>query len=139
MTPEEFPSRFAEGWSLPKPEQFLDYFLPLIDRDATFTQPMFAAAHGHDQIAALFRQLFVLLPDMTAIPTQSAVRDDIVFIESACTATLGRKPVRFSVCDRFQIKDGKVIERASYSDSLPLVLSTLRRPSAWPRALKARR
>jgi limonene-1,2-epoxide hydrolase len=139
VTPEEFPNLFAEGWLLPKPEPFLDYFLPLIDREATFTQPMFPAAQGHDQIATLFRQLFALFPDMTAIPSRTAVQDDIVFIESACTATLGRKPVQFSVCDRFQIKDGKLIERASYSDSLPIVLMTLRRPSAWPRALKARR
>ena len=139
MTPEEFPNLFAKGWALPKPDQFLDYFLPLIDPEATFTQPMFPMARGHDQIATLFRQLFVLLPDMTATPTRTAAQHDIVFIESDCSATLGRKPVRFSVCDRFQIQDGKVIDRRSYSDSLPLALRTLRRPSAWPRALKARR
>lgn len=139
MTPEEFPKLFAEGWALPKADQFLDYFLPLIDPEATFTQPMFPMARGHDQIATLFRQLFVFLPDMTATPTHTAAQHDIVFIESDCSATLGREPVRFSVCDRFQIHDGKVINRRSYSDSLPLALRTLRHPSAWPRALKARR
>ncbi len=139
MTPEELPNLFAEGWALPKPDGFLTHFLPLIDSEATFTQPMFPVAHGHDQIATLFRRLFALLPDMTAIPTRTAVQHDIVFIESACSATLGRKPTRFSVCDRFQIQDGKIIDRRAYSDSLPLVLTTLRRPSSWPRALMARR
>ncbi len=139
MTPDELPELFAHGWALPKPDPFLEHFLPLIDHGATFTQPMFPVAYGHDQIATLFRRLFALLPDMTAIPTWTAVQGNTVFIESDCSATLGRKPVRFAVCDRFKIQDGKIIERQSHSDALPLVLTTLRRPTAWPRAITSRR
>jgi hypothetical protein len=42
MTPEEFPAVFGRGWALPKPQTFLDHFLPLIHPQATFTQPMFS-------------------------------------------------------------------------------------------------
>ena len=54
MTPAEFPALFAEGWALPKPEAFLDYFLPKIDAGATFRQPMFPDAHGPAQIERMF-------------------------------------------------------------------------------------
>jgi hypothetical protein len=38
MTPDEFPAVFTHGWALPKPDAFLDYFLPMIAPDATFVQ-----------------------------------------------------------------------------------------------------
>ncbi len=139
MTPEEFPRLFTEGWTLPKPQPFLDYFLPLIHPDATFTQPMFPAAHGHAEIERLFRRLFTLLPDLTAIPHTTAVDANHVYIESDCTTTLGRKPLSFQVCDQFTIQDGKITTRRSYSDPLPTLLATLRRPRSWPTALKSQR
>jgi hypothetical protein len=111
VTPAEFPALFAEGWALPKPEAFLDYFLPKIDADATFRQPMFPDAHGPAQIERMFRQLFGLFPDLTGTVCRSAVAGDVVFIESGFTAALGRKIVRFDVCDRFTIRDGKVADR----------------------------
>ena len=138
MTPDEFPEVFARGWALPKPDAFLDYFLPLISPTATFTQPMFPTAHGHQEITRLFRGMFTLMPDMTAIPIRSSAQGDTVFIESDCSATLGGKPVRVPVCDRFTIQQGQIIERRSYSDPLPLTLATLRRPTAWPRVLRSR-
>ncbi len=103
----------------PHADAFLDYFLPLISPNATFTQPIFPTAHGHVQITSLFRRMFTLMPDMTAVPTTCAVQHDIVFIESDCSATLGGKPVRFPVCDRFTIQQGQITERRSYSDPLP--------------------
>jgi limonene-1,2-epoxide hydrolase len=139
MTSQEFPDVFAHGWSLPKPEPFLSYFLTMIAEDAVFIQPMFPRAVGHEQIARTFRQLFALVPDMTAIPVHTATRDRVVFIESTCTATLAGETVQFTVCDRFEIQDRKIAQRHSYSDPLPLLLAVLRHPSTWPRALKARR
>jgi len=58
MTTEDFPAMFTEGWALPKPDRFLDHFMPIIHRDAKFTQPGFPAAVGHDQIQRMFRRLF---------------------------------------------------------------------------------
>jgi len=138
MKPADLPAIFAEGWDLPKPDPFLDYFRPLIHRAATFTQPMFADAHGRDEVERMFRRLFVLFPDLSAEPIRSAVVDDVVFIESTCTATLGRKPFRFSVCDRFVIEDGQILERRSFSDPTSAVFAVLRRPTSWPRVIRSR-
>jgi limonene-1,2-epoxide hydrolase len=138
MMPEELPAVFAEGWALPKPQPFLDHFLPLIHPQATFTQSLLPDAHGPAEVEQMFRRLFTLLPDLIATPRRSAVHDDIVFIESDCTATLGTKPISFSVCDRFVIQDGKLLDRRSYSDPGPVLRAVLRRPSSWTRALRSK-
>lgn len=138
MIPDEFPRAFAEGWALPKPDAFLGHFLPLIHGEAVFSQPMFPDAHGIAEIEDMFRRLFTLFPDMALAVRHSAVQGDTVFIESECTATLGRKPVRFRVCDRFVLVAGTISARQSYSDSLPVLLTGLRRPSSWPRLVRSR-
>lgn len=135
MTPEDFPKAFADGWAKSKPGPFLDYFLPLLHPNVTFEQPMLPVATGPRQVEQMFRRLFALLPDLTAFPRHFAVDGEVVFIESDCDATIGRKPVHFTVCDRFLIRDGLIVERCSYSDSLPFLLTSLRRPSSWPRLL----
>ncbi|HET6501144.1 MAG TPA: nuclear transport factor 2 family protein [Amycolatopsis sp.] len=139
MTPDEFPEAFAQGWALPKPGAFLDYFLPMFAEDATVTQPMFPPAVGHQQISRTFRRLFALLPDMTAVPVHWAVAGDIVFIESACTATPAGTAIEFRVCDRFVLRKGKITDRRSFLDPLPLLAKVLGHPSTWPRALRSRR
>jgi limonene-1,2-epoxide hydrolase len=138
MTPEEFPAVFGQGWALPKPQPFLDHFLPLIHPQATFTQPMFPDAHGPTEVERMFRRLFTLLPDLIATPRRSAVHGDTVFIESDCKATLGTKPISFSVCDRFVIQDAKVFDRRSYSDPGPVLRAVLGRPRSWTRAVRSR-
>jgi limonene-1,2-epoxide hydrolase len=138
MTPEEFPVVFGHGWALSKPQAFLDYFLPLIHRQATFTQPMFPEAHGPAEVERMFRRLFTLFPVLVATPRRSAIHGDIVFIESDCTATLGAKPISFWVCDRFVLRDGQLLDRRSYSDPGPVLRAVLRRPSSWIRAVRSR-
>ncbi|MBK1786610.1 nuclear transport factor 2 family protein [Prauserella cavernicola] len=139
MTPDEFPEAFARGWSLPKPDAFLDYFLPMIAEDATFTQPALPTAIGHEQIARTFRRLFALLPDMVAIPEHTAVTGGTVFIESACTATLAGTAISFRVCDHFELRHGTITSRHSFPDPIPLLATILRHPSTWTLALQARR
>jgi limonene-1,2-epoxide hydrolase len=138
MTPGELPAVFAAGWALPKPGAFLDHFRPVIAPDAIFVQPMFPDAHGITAIEDMFRRLFVLFPDAALTVVRTAVQDDTVYIESTCTATLGRRPVRFAVCDRFTVAGGAIRTRRSFSDPLPLLLTGLRRPSSWPRLLRSR-
>jgi limonene-1,2-epoxide hydrolase len=138
MTPADLPAIFAAGWALPKPHGFLDHFRPLIDPEATFTQPMFPDAHGITDIENMFRRLFTLFPDMTLAITHTTAQTDTVYIESRCTATLGRKPVTFAVCDRFTVAGGAIRARHSFSDPLPVLLTGLRRPSSWPRLIRSR-
>jgi limonene-1,2-epoxide hydrolase len=139
MTPDDFPEVFATGWALAKPDGFLDYFLPLIADDAVFSQPSFPDARGHAEIARMFRQLFTLFPDLTPSSQRSAVAGDIVFIESTCATTIGRQTIRFPVCDRFVIRDGKIQDRRSYSDPIPTMVAIARSPRTWPRAIRSRR
>ena len=138
VTPDRFPDVFAEGWALPKLEPFLDYFLPLIDPDAVFLHPMYPVARGRAQVAAMFRQLFSRLPDLTALPVRTATSGDTAIIESHCTATLGRRSVTFEVCDSFVIRNSLIVHRHSYSDPIPVLRALLIRPAAWPRAVRSR-
>ncbi len=129
---------FAKGWALPKPDAFLDCFLPLISPRATFRQPVFPDAHGPAQIAQMFRRLFALFPDLACTVRRSAIAGDVIFIESECTGSLGRTTVRFDVCDRFVIENGMVADRRAFSDPQPILLAVLRRPASWPRAIRIR-
>ena len=137
MTPEDFPAVFAEGSALPKPGPFLDFFRPLIHDNAMFVQPMFADTQAR-QVEQMFRSLFSLFPDLRAEIQRSAIHGDTVFIESECTSDIGRKVVHFSVCDRFVISDGRMLERRSYSDPMPVVLAVLGHPTLWRGALRSR-
>lgn len=139
VTPAELPAVFAEGWALAKPEPFLAFFLPLIDADALFTQPLLGPARGHAQISAMFRRLFALMPEFTAVPRRSAVDGDVVFIESDCEAVVSRARVRFDVCDRFALAGGRIVERRTFFDPSPVVAAVARRPWLWPAAIRSRR
>jgi limonene-1,2-epoxide hydrolase len=138
MTPDEFPDVFAAGWALPKPDGFLEFFLPMIAEDAVFSQPSFPDAHGRDEVVHMFRQLFTLFPDMTAVPQYIASAGDTVFIESSCAATIGRRNVQFTVCDRFVIRDDQIQQRRSHSDPVPTMVALARSPRAWARAIRSR-
>jgi limonene-1,2-epoxide hydrolase len=138
MTPDEFPDVFAAGWALPKPDGFLDFFLPMIAENAVFSQPSFPDAHGRDEVAHMFRQLFTLFPDMTASPQYIATAGDAVFIESTCATTIGRRTVQFIVCDRFVIRDDQIQQRRSHSDPIPTMVALARSPKAWARAIRSR-
>jgi hypothetical protein len=86
----------------------------------------------------MFRRLFTLFPDLRARPLRSAVSNDTVFIESECIGTIGYKPLQFSVCDRFVIEDGSIIDRRSYSNPASAAFVILRRPTSWPRVIRSR-
>ena len=138
MRPDEFPSVYTHGWTLGKPDAFLEYFLPLISTDAVFVQPGFPDAAGHAQIARMFRRLFALFPDLSSTPQYSAIAGDTVFIESTCASTAGRRTIRFEACDRFVIRDGKIVLRRSYSDPTSTIVALAGNPSSWPRIIKSR-
>jgi limonene-1,2-epoxide hydrolase len=138
MTPEDFPDIFATGWALPKPDAFLDFFLPMIAEDAVFAQPSFPDARGPAEVARMFRQLFTLFPDLTASPQYIAVAGDTVFIESICATVIGRRTVNFTVCDRFVIRDGLIQQRRSHSDPIPTMVAVARSPKTWSRAIRSR-
>jgi hypothetical protein len=131
--PARFVDQFAQGWALPKPDAFFEYFAPLIAVDATFRQPLFPTAVGPDGFRRTFRPLFQLIPDLLANVQRWAAREDVVFIESTFVGTVDRTPMEFDVCDRFVLRDGIIAGRISYSDPMGIFRSISRHPTTWPR------
>ncbi len=119
--PEGFIQLFETGWSLPKPDGFLDFFVPHLHSDFVSTQPIFPEACGRNGFVALFRQVFALIEDFTTVVDSWAANDDSIFIKANCTGTLGGTSVEFQVCDRFVLRDGLILRRESYFDPTPLI------------------
>lgn len=134
--PAGFVDQFAQGWALPKPDAFFEYFAALIAPDAAFRQPLFPTAVGPEGFTRTFRPLFQLIPDLVANVQRWAAREEVVFIESTFVGTLDRTPVEFDVCDRFVLRHGIIAERTSYSDPTPIFATISRHPTTWPRAVR---
>jgi limonene-1,2-epoxide hydrolase len=135
--PTRFVDQFAEGWALPKPEAFFEYFAPLIAADARFRQPLFPTAVGPEGFRRTFQPLFELIPDLVANVRRWAAREEVVFIESTFVGTLDRAAAEFDVCDRFVLRDGIIAERTSYSDPTAIFGAIARHPSVWPRTVSS--
>ena len=56
-----------------------------------------------------------------------------MFIEFTLSGTYGGKPIAWRAVDRFTFTEGLIAERVSFFDSVPLVLTLLRRPRGWGR------
>jgi ketosteroid isomerase-like protein len=123
-----FVGAFAEAWAGPHRERLL----ALLHPDVRLVQPIFGSTTGRETADAMFFQpLFRLLPDLRIAVTGWSAAGDVVFIEWAASATLGRRPLRWSGVDRFVLAEGRAVERVAYFDALPLVVAILRRPSVW--------
>jgi hypothetical protein len=76
---------------------------------------------------------------MTAEVHRWGATVDGVLIEFTASGTAGGGPVSWRAVDRFTLgEDGLATERATYFDSLPLVLTLARRPRAWPGFTRSR-
>ncbi|HJU98612.1 MAG TPA: nuclear transport factor 2 family protein [Jiangellaceae bacterium] len=132
-----FVAEFAKGWEQPDFDEFIAHFRRWFAADVRLSQPLAPDGVGHRALNEQFRRLFVLIPDLSGIVRRWAAHADEVFIELELTGTLGRKPITWTACDRLVLRGGIAVERRSYFDPTPLVLATLRRPTAWPRLLRS--
>jgi len=78
----------------------------------------------------LFGPLFKAIPDLTGTLRRWGQTDDGVFIELTLRGHLGGRPVEWTVVDRIILEDGKIRERRSYFDSVPLLRALALRPRA---------
>src|ERR1039457_1639618 len=125
----DFVRRFAEFWQAPVPER-LDTVLA---SDACLSAPMIPTTFGLEAGKRAFADLFELIPDMTAEVHRWGATSDGVLIEFTVRGTAGGAPVSWQSVDRFVLnEDGLATERFTYFDSLPLVLTLVRRPRTWP-------
>jgi hypothetical protein len=132
---EDFVRRFEEFWRAPAPE-LLDTVLA---KQVRLSAPMVPTTHTLAEGKQAFADLFELIPDMTAEVHRWGATEDGVLIEFTASGTAGGGPVSWRAVDRFTLgEDGLATERATYFDSLPLVLTLARRPRAWPGFTRSR-
>jgi hypothetical protein len=132
---EDFVRRFEEFWRAPAPER-LDTVLA---ERVRLSAPMVPTTNTLAEGKQAFADLFELIPDMTAEVHRWGATEDGVLIEFTASGTAGGGPVSWRAVDRFTLgEDGLATERATYFDSLPLVLTLARRPRAWPGFTRSR-
>jgi hypothetical protein len=124
----DFVKRFAEFWRAPVPERLDTLLAP----NARLSAPMIPTTNGFEAGRRAFADLFELIPDMTAEVHRWGATSDGVLIEFTVRGTAGGSPISWESVDRFVLNEGGLAsERFTYFDSLPLVLSLMRRPKAW--------
>ena len=124
---------FTESWRVPTgADAFADEIEPWLDPQVRLIQPPLPTLVGRMAFRERFaRPLFGLIPDLHGEVERSAVGDDCAYIELTLRGTLGGRPISWRVCDRMTFRDGLVIERETYCDSLPLLRAVITRPRAW--------
>lgn len=131
----DFVERFEEFWRAPALERLDTLLAP----DARLSAPMIPTTNGFEAGKRAFADLFELIPDMTVEVHRWGATSDGVLIEFTVRGTAGGSPVSWESVDRFVLNEqGLVSERCTYFDSLPLVLSLMRRPRTWPGFVRSR-
>lgn len=131
----DFVRRFAEFWQAPVLERLDTVLAP----DARLSAPMVPTTSGLEAGKRAFADLFELIPDMTAEVHRWGATSDGVLIEFTVRGTAGGAPISWQSVDRFVLnEDGFASERFTYFDSLPLVLTLVRRPRTWPGFTRSR-
>jgi ketosteroid isomerase-like protein len=134
-SPEQWVAAFIEGWREPDGgEAKARHFERILDPQVRLIQPQMPNLSGHAEFRSGFiAPMFALMPDLHGVVERWAVRGDTALIELTVKGTLGGRPAGMRVVDRVTVRDGLAVERESYTDPLPLLLTALRRPRAWPR------
>lgn len=131
----DFVGRFEEFWSAPTPQRLDIVLAP----NARLSAPMVPTTQGIEDGRRAFVDLFELIHDMSVEVHRWGATTDGVLIEFTVRGTAAGSPVSWESVDRFVLgDDGLATERFTYFDSLPLVLSLARRPTAWPTFVRSR-
>ena len=99
---------------------------------------MAPTAEGADACLEQLAGIFRLIPDLRAEVHRGEVSAGQAFIEFTLSGTFAGRPLAWRAVDRFTLVDGLIVERVSYFDSLPLILTLLRRPTGWLHWFKSR-
>ncbi len=120
--------RFVEYWAAPREGRLGT----LLAEDVHLEAPLVPTAHSLAEGERGFAQLFALIPDLRAEVKRWGATEDGVLIEFDLNGHTGGKPISWHGVDHFALgEDGLATERLTYFDSLPLILTVLRRPRSW--------
>lgn len=131
----DFARRFAEYWKAPTPAGLSTVLAERVRLVTPMMPTTHTLADGQREFAALFESI----ANLTAEVHRWGVTDDGVLIEFTLSGVAGGKPISWDAVDRFVVgEDGLATERVSYFDAMPIVLTAVRRPRAWPAFLRSR-
>jgi hypothetical protein len=131
----DFAERFAEYWRAPTPEGLATVLAPQVRLIA----PMTPVTRTLEEGQRAFAELFEMIDDLTAVVHRWGATEDGVLIEFTLSGSAGGKPISWTAVDRFVLgEDGLASERVSYFDSVPIALTAMRRPRAWPAFIRSR-
>jgi ketosteroid isomerase-like protein len=122
-------ARFAERWAHPDADRLME----LCHQDVRFHAPLMSPTVGFAACREEFRRLFLLRPDTRIEVHRWSARGNAVFIELTIHMTIGGKPLRIPGVDRLLLKDGLILERVAYADSLPVITALVSTPREWRR------
>lgn len=101
--------------------------------DGTMTHPNLSRPIRGTQMPAWNDHTLGRLPDLRWELADWAARDDVVYIEWICRATVDDAEVAWGGVDRFVLREGRIAEEIVYCDTMPLLAArdpALRRPAA---------
>lgn len=119
--------RFAGAWSAPQVERFV----AMLADDVVLLQPVTPRVVGRAAARREFSRLLRWLPDLRGTVDDWSASGATVLIAWRLRFTLGRRPFELRIVDRLVTRDGLIVEREAYFDSLRFLLATLGRPTAW--------
>jgi hypothetical protein len=114
---------------------------------AQFIDPQFVGrapqspdAHGPAGWLSFFARLYSLAPDLKGEVLRSAAAPsgDSLYVELRLSGTLKGQNITVDVCDHITLRNGLITARVTYFDPLPLLLTALSHPTAWPALLRLR-
>ncbi|MGH7802871.1 MAG: nuclear transport factor 2 family protein [Candidatus Binatia bacterium] len=119
--------RFMEEWARPNADRLVELLHP----DARLTQPVTPEIRGKEAARREFTRLLQWLPDCAGEVDAIAANGDTLLIAWRLRFTVGGRPYELRIVDRIVGRDGLIVEREAYFNSLHFFLTVLRRPSAW--------
>ncbi len=131
----DFTRRFAEYWKAPTPAGLSTVLAERVRLVTPMMPTMDTLAEGQREFAALFESI----ASLTGEVHRWGATDDGVLIEFTLSGVAGGKPISWDAVDRFVLgEDGLATERVSYFDAMPIVLTAVCRPRAWPAFFRSR-
>lgn len=137
--PRGLVNQLTVGWQLGDPQAFIEYFRPIFHPCVVSEQPLSPPRTGIDALEKQFRQIFSLLPGVTATVRSWAAAQPNVYVEFDLHAPARPHSLTLHTCDRFTLSQGLITHRAIYFDPTVLLRFLARHPSRWHAALTTSR
>lgn len=123
----DFVARFSAAWTDPSPERLA----ALVHAETRNYYSGIKQPLNRDGVFRLMATGLKLLPDLRIRVLRWAAAEDVVYIEWAAAATLGRKSVHWRGTDVVTLEGDKEIQAFVYFDPAILRRALLPRPEKW--------